>query len=455
MNRSSLYFLYNLRSTYPSAKVSGALESTRKSERKSMELAGGGKEETQQQRFDVVVVGAGIMGSCAAYAAAKRGRRVLLLEQFDLLHHLGSSHGESRTFRATYPEPYYPPLVVESLRLWREAESEAGYSVLTATPHFDVGPAGDSSLQAAVASCRLHGIDARVVGPDAAAELFSGAFTLPPGWIGVVTDVGGVIKPTKALAMFQSLAARHGAVLRDRAEVTQIERAGDGGVAVATADGRIVFGRKCIITAGAWVKKLADKIGAASLPIQPLHTTILYWKIRENYLKSLSAAAGFPTFASYGEPYIYGTPSLEFPGLIKIAMHGGSPCDPDRRSWAAGTGPGGAAVEAVRAWIGRVMGGHVESADGPAMSQACMYAMSPDEDFVVDFLGGEFGDDVVVGAGFSGHGFKMGPVIGKILAEMAVDGAAATAAELAQFQIVRFQKDPKGNRKEFAEQDLI
>jgi sarcosine oxidase/L-pipecolate oxidase len=78
-----------------------------------------------------------------------------------------------------------------------------------------------------------------------------------------------------------------------------------------------------------------------------------------------------------------------------------------------------------------------------------MYSMTPDEDYVIDFLGGEFGKDVVVGAGFSGHGFKMGPAVGRILAEMAMDGESRSAVEagveLEPLRIGRFVDNPKGN----------
>ncbi|GJN33567.1 hypothetical protein PR202_gb22185 [Eleusine coracana subsp. coracana] len=146
---------------------------------------------------------------------------------------------------------------------------------------------------------------------------------------------------------------------------------------------------------------------------------------------------------------------MEHPGLIKIAMHGGTPCD--ARDSSSSSSGDSALVEPVARWIDAVLTDHVETAGGPVRRVACMYSMAPDEDFVIDFLGGEFGKDVVVGAGFSGHGFKMAPAVGRILAEMAMDGEARTAAEagveLGFFRIGRFVDNPKGNLKDSAEDE--
>ncbi|CAL5063596.1 unnamed protein product [Urochloa decumbens] len=401
-------------------------------------------------RFDMIVIGAGIMGSCAAYAAASSSRaapapaRVLLLEQFDLLHHRGSSHGESRTIRATYPQPHYPPMVRLSRRLWEEAQAEAGYRVLTPTAHLDLGPRDDPAFRDAV----RNGGAAEVAAGDTSWP-WAGVFRVPEGWAAATSELGGVMKATKAVAMFQALAVKKGAVVRDRTEVVGIAKRGDGSIVVRTASGEEFHGAKCIVTVGAWTSKLVKSVTGMDLPVQPVHTLICYWKVRPGHESELTPESGFPTFASYGDPYIYSTPSMEFPGLIKIAKHGGAPCDPDGRDWAAG---GVGLAEPVARWIDAVMPEHVDTAGGPVIRQACMYSVTPDEDFVVDYLGGEFGKDVVVGGGFSGHGFKMGPAVGRILAEMAMDGEARTAEEagvdLRPLRIDRFVDNPKGNLKD-------
>ena len=394
---------------------------------------------------DLIVVGAGIMGSCCAYEAARRGQKVLLLEQFDFLHYRGSSHGESRTIRVTYPEPYYSAMVLQSFSLWAAAEKEAGYSVLTHTPHLDVGPKENQSLNLGVENCRAAGSPVSVLSAGEVAGMFSGAFSLPEGWMGVLSQ-GGIIKPSKAVSLFQSLAARRGALLKDRAQIVAIARDGDA-IRVSTRDGRHFLGKKCAVTAGAWTRKLIEAVSGRVLPVQPLHTTICYWKIKPGHEQDFTPESGFPTFSIHADPNMYGTPSMEFPGLVKIAVHGGYNCDPDDRNWTMEEG----LLEAKMVpCIRNIFQGRIEG-DKPVMAQACMYSMTPDEDFIIDFLGGDFGKDVVVAGGFSGHGFKMSPLVGRILAGLAIDGEAS-GVDLAPFKVDRFELNPTGNAKDFADE---
>lgn len=195
--------------------------------------------------FDVVVVGAGIMGSCTAYELAKRGHKTLLLEQFDFLHHRGSSHGESRTIRATYPEDYYCAMAMESSKLWEEAQLEINFKVYFKAQQFDMGPLDDKSLLSAVSSCQKNSVPHQVLDSQQVAKKFSGRIKLPENWIGICTELGGVIKPTKAVSMFQALASRKGAILRDNIQVNNIVKDGvKGGVWVSAASGEKFWAKK-------------------------------------------------------------------------------------------------------------------------------------------------------------------------------------------------------------------
>nr|TKW12167.1 hypothetical protein SEVIR_5G019400v2 [Setaria viridis] len=175
--------------------------------------------------------------------------------------------------------------------------------------------------------------------------------------------------------------------------------------------------------------KLVKSVAGVDLPIQPLHTLVLYWRIKPSHEGELTAEAGFPSFSSYWRPhYVYSTPSLERPGMIKINYHGRPPCDPDGHGLVSG---GVDAVERVARWIDEFMPGRVETASGPVERVPCI----------------DFGQDMVIGAGF-----KMGPAVGSILAEMAMDGEARTVAEagveLGHLRINRFDGNPMGNAKD-------
>ncbi|KAJ9184143.1 hypothetical protein P3X46_007914 [Hevea brasiliensis] len=393
--------------------------------------------------YDVVVIGAGIMGSCTAYELAKRGEKTLLLEQFDFLHHRGSSHGESRTIRAAYPQDYYCAMAMESYTLWEEAQSEIGFKVYFKTQQFNMGPSDDKELLSILSSFQKNSVPYQILDRQQTAEKFSRRINLPENWIGVFTELGGVIKPTKAVSMFQVLASRKGAILRDNVEVNSITKDGEkGGIWVSAANGEKFWAKKCIITAGAWARKLVKSVSGLELPIQALETTLCYWRIKEGHESEFAIGSDFPSFSSCGKQHVYGTPSLEFPGLIKVASHDGYPCDPDKRPW----GPA-KSLSYLKEWIEKIFSGLVDH-ERPVASQSCLYSMTPDEDYVIDFLGGEFGNDVVIGAGFSGHGFKMAPLVGRILADMALCGEAK-GVNLKHFRIRRFQENPKGNVKDF------
>ena len=81
--------------------------------------------------YDAIVLGVGGMGSAAAYHLARRGKRVLGLERYDIPHAMGSSHGLTRIIRLAYYEhPSYVPLLRRAYELWRELERGFGEQAL-------------------------------------------------------------------------------------------------------------------------------------------------------------------------------------------------------------------------------------------------------------------------------------------------------------------------------------
>ena len=113
------------------------------------------------ERYDVVVVGVGGMGSAALYHLARRGKRVLGLERFDLLHEHGSSHGLTRIIRLAYFEhPDYVPLLRRAYELWRELESEAGEQLLHVT---GIVEGGERILDGVLRSCAEHDLEHEVL----------------------------------------------------------------------------------------------------------------------------------------------------------------------------------------------------------------------------------------------------------------------------------------------------
>src|SRR3954449_10416871 len=90
-------------------------------------------------RADVVVVGAGLMGTATAWAAARRRLSVVLLEQFALGHSRGSSHGSARIVRRAYLDPLYVRLTGEAMPLWHELEADSGRTLLRMTGGIDHG----------------------------------------------------------------------------------------------------------------------------------------------------------------------------------------------------------------------------------------------------------------------------------------------------------------------------
>ncbi|MBA0597892.1 hypothetical protein Gorai_007675 [Gossypium raimondii] len=162
----------------------------------------------------------------------------------------------------------------------------------------------------------------------------------------MLCELDCIIKPTNVMLMFQMLAFKNGACLKDNTTLVSINKDGDQGLKVAASNGENFWGKKYVVVVGDWMRNLVKTVCGIELPIQPLEANVCYWQIKDGHKVEYAIGNDFPMFTSYGHSYIFGTPSLEYPGLIKVAVHGGYQCNPNKRPW----GPE-LVLDSLKQWI--------------------------------------------------------------------------------------------------------
>ncbi|HEU5322777.1 MAG TPA: N-methyl-L-tryptophan oxidase [Methylomirabilota bacterium] len=371
--------------------------------------------------YDAVVVGVGSMGSAAAYHLAARGARVLGLEQFDVPNALGSSVGVDRIIRLAYAEhPDYVPLLRRAYALWRELETLARERLLFVTGGVDAGRPDGAAVTGSLRACREHHLPHEVLDARALARRFAG-FRLPPELVAVYQPDGGFLMSERCVAVHVGAALAAGAEIHGRERVLAWEPRG-AGVHVRTE--RAAYeARRLVLCAGPWTARLLPTLAPLAVP----ERQVLMWA--QPRRPELFGLGQFPVFnLEAAEGRFYGGPVHAVPG-VKIGKyhHRRERVDPDAVDRAAH--PEDEAV--LRAALAR----YFPDADGPALAlKVCMFTNSPDEHFLLDRHPEHA--EVVVAAGFSGHGFKFCSVVGEIVADLALTGATAWKLDL--FRLSRF-----------------
>ncbi len=372
--------------------------------------------------YDVVVIGVGGMGSAAVYHLASRGARVLGLEQFDIPHDRGSSHGVTRIIRLAYFEdPAYVPLLRRAYALWHELQHRYGEPLLYITGAIDAGLPGSVTVEGSLRSCAVHHLPHEVLDAATLARRYPG-YRLAREMVAVYQPDGGFVLSERAIVAHVMLAQAAGAEVHARERVLSWEP--DGGQVVVRTDRGVYRARRLVVTAGPWTGRLVPRLAALAVPERQV---LLWAQPRRPELFRLGA---FPVFnLEAPEGRFYGFPIFGVPG-VKIGKyhHRHERVDPD--AVPREVTPEDEAV--VREGLRR----YFPEADGPTMAlKTCLFTNSPDEHFIVDRL--PEAPQVCVAAGFSGHGYKFCSVMGEILAALALDGASAF--DLRLFRATRFE----------------
>jgi sarcosine oxidase len=372
-----------------------------------------------------VIVGAGAMGSAAAYHFARRGEPVLLLEQFALGHDRGSSHGAARITRHSYADPRYARMTPEAFTAWRELEADAGETVYLRTGGVSFSPPGVDYAARVAANLRALEIP-HWQGDGQGWNRCNRAFALPRAYDVVFEPDAGMLRAARAVALLVEMARTHGGERTKVLEQTPVLRIDlDGTRPVLVTEEARISALRLIVTAGAWVKRLLPQL---TIQLKATRQQVLYLRPHDSGPFRIGQ---FPVFIYKGageEDAYYGMP--EFQGLgVKVARHAGPVVDPDVSERTVSD----EYVSVVRAFLR----GHIPAlADGSVdLREVCLYTVAPNEQFLVDFLPGR--QDVIVASPCSGHGFKFAALIGRILADLALMGPSGVAIEAWRLPAVR------------------
>lgn len=361
------------------------------------------------RRYDVIVVGGGTMGTAAAWELGKRGANALLLEQFSIPHDKGAHGGFTRIIRHAYSEsPDYVPLVQRADALWLDLEAATGESILVRCGGLELAAPGFSHASLARATAVEHRLPHEWLAPAEVRRRWP-QVRVPDDWSALYSADAGFVQTEPAIRGMAAEARRLGVEIREREAVLDWD-AGEDGCIVRTASAAYRADR-LVITAGAWSGPLVAQLGGR---VEVLRK-VLYWLEVEQ--PERYAPDRFPVFISdSSDGAIYGFPVHGRPGL-KIADHsGGDATTADAVDRVVRTGEEASVVGLAQRLFTGVTGRVLDSA-------VCLYAMSPDGHFIVDRLPGN--GNVVVGAGFSGHGFKFATAVGEHLVDLVLDPGAA------------------------------
>ena len=357
--------------------------------------------------YDVIVAGVGGMGSAALFHLAQRRLSVLGLEQFDIPHELGSSHGLTRIIRLAYWEhPAYVPLLRRAYELWRELERLAGEELLVTTGSLDIGTADSRPIRGALDACERFDLPHETFDPAGLHQRFPG-YRLPDNLVAVFQPDGGYLLSERCITAHVNAAQQLGATVHTNERVLGWDARGDQ-LSVRT-DRATYTTRRLVVTAGPWAGKVVR-------PLQPLLTVerqVVMWLMPRR--SELFLPERFPVFYLHGDHgSFYGFPL--FPDLgFKIGLyhHLHQVVNPDGVDRACHAEDERVLREGVQRYF--------PDADGPAtLLKACLFTNTSDEHFIIDRLI-DF-PRIVVAAGFSGHGYKFCSVVGEILADLAVEG---------------------------------
>jgi sarcosine oxidase len=371
------------------------------------------------EKFDVVIVGLGAMGSAALYHLASRGVKVLGVDRFATPHIHGSTHGRTRIIREAYYEhPCYVPIVQRAYELWSSLEREIGEQLFVQTGGLMIGPPDGEIFAGALRSATEHGLAHTILEPAEVHARFPG-FRVPADSMALHEPRAGLLFPEKCVESHLALALRAGATIRTGVSVTGWDA--DDDVRIETDAGEL-RARTLILAAGPWLPALVPEL---ELPLE-IERQLFHWFEPASHPEWYDAAHSPISLIEYADDRFFAT----FPDVghgVKAGIHHeGAIIDIDD--------PRAPASEAEGAEMRALLARYLPQAAGRILDRAtCVYTNTPDHDFLLDRHPAY--PNVIIASPCSGHGFKFSSAIGEILASMVTTGE--TSFDLGPFALSR------------------
>jgi sarcosine oxidase len=373
------------------------------------------------KHYDTIVIGVGAMGSATCYQLARRNKRVLGIERFDIPHDLGSSHGYTRIIRLAYYEhPAYVVLLRRAYELWAEIERVAGEQLFYRTGSLDCGPADSHVFKGSLQSCVEHDLPHEVLTGAQVSQRYP-AYRLPREHLAVFQPDGGFLRPERGTVAYVEAAHALGAEIHGREALLDWEPWGDG-VRVYT-DRDEYTADTLVFTAGGWNQNVLPLLRGLAVP----ERQVLGWF--QPTRPELFRPDRFPVFnCLVPEGRYYGFPVFAVPGFKFGRYHhfeeSGEAEHLSREAFRED--------EAVlRDFAER----YFPDGAGPTMIlKACLFTNTPDRHFLIDLHPDH--PQVSFAAGFSGHGYKFASVVGEIMADLVEH--RSTRHDISLFKLARF-----------------
>lgn len=376
---------------------------------------------TNENHYDVVVIGGGAMGLATAYQLNKRKSKTLVLEQFTFKNQLGSSAGVSRQFRIPYPDTYMVQMALDSEPYWDELQTHTSKTLLDKVGTLWFGDPSVQSTEGNIAEAEKALDELGVPYESLTSEEIENRFhfkNLPKEYTGLFQKDGASIDFRATIQTLYDLCLKAEFVnLQEEAPVTEIKSVGD--LFYITTPNGISVAKKIVLTPGPYMNSATNLLG--------FNVDATYWNMSSAYFKKTDPSIQYPTWFVFQNPegqngnQFYGFPEVHWdhPDYIRVAPDFViNPLDkPNERTLIPN--------EQELAYTSQWVKDHMEGLDPtPCFTSTCLVALStiPNKELIIDFAPSYVpnNENIVIYA--TGWAAKFTPYLGKILSDLILDG---------------------------------